>query len=127
MHRTDSAHISRTSFAVSDCRELRIPWGREEVSTVLDIERGLITASCYDPALQADRHVTFRYGDPACMNHPEVRLLIDHVMEVYKAQQVQLCASVREMIRRHVTEIDGRPVNLDAARTYLRQWCATAP
>lgn len=114
----------RASFEPpSDCVEATLPPLGGEVDTLLDKEHGVLTVSAYDPALQADRRVTIRFRDPACLARPDLRRVIEDAVRTDAQAQAQVCASLRAALARGAAEIRGRRIDRDAGQRYVGEWC----
>lgn len=107
----------------TDCANLEIPADRE-VNTWLDKENKLLTMSYFDDTTAADVHVTVDYEDPACRANRSVGRTITHALNTDRTTQVMICTSMRQGIANNETVVRGRPVDLDAARRYVDEWCS---
>lgn len=112
-----------TPPGLADCATLEIPTDRE-VNTLLDKVNKLLTLSYLDDSTGSDRTVTISYEDPQCLARSSVKTKIDHALQTDRVTQVQMCVSMRQGIANNETVVRGRPVDLDAARRYVDEWCS---
>lgn len=67
--------------AVVDCAALVLPALGQELNTHLNEERHLLTISVFDETRRADRTFTIDYESPSCLARPELRRVIEHVLD----------------------------------------------
>jgi hypothetical protein len=109
--------------AALNCASLTLPQLSGEVNTVLDKERGLLTISFIDEQTAINHSVTIAYRDPSCLAEPNLRRVIAHAVDTDAAAQVQICASMRDLVTRNATVVRGVRVDPAAGRKYLADWC----
>lgn len=109
---------------LTDCRGLDLPTFETEIDTLLDKENGLLYLSWFDSSIREDRNVTIAYQDAACAENPKVNEEIEHVLTADAENQEEECAATTRMVRTGAPRIvRGIPVNFEAAKVYLREWC----
>lgn len=118
--RSQSEIVEPAAAPPGNCFDLArdVDPAKERVDTEYDPERDVVIAE------HRGKTYEMRPNDPACRSLGPARAVIDGMMSAHRENMAVACKDMRDLVASTRTEIRGRRVNKDAARTFISKHCA---
>jgi hypothetical protein len=98
-----------------------------EVDTNFIYEFNILQISAYGPG-NATLNFNIDITDPACQAIPIVKMKIDESIAIVEEGLATECPAIQHLVNAGITNNPhGVQINLEAAQTFLDQWCDGSP
>lgn len=104
-----------------ECAGLRLPPNLGETNTNLDMHDEVLQISYEAEGVEIT--IAVQYLDPACLVHPVIGPIIDHVLIEAFGDLATECADLRARLEFGALLVRGRPIDRGDVEAYIDRWC----